>query len=998
MNISNHSKVTKLLLSTFLLFSSYQVMAEDIDIFVGSSGGTAVAPTVMIFLDNSSSDLFDAKLNALSAVLDTITATSPVKVGLSMWSTSSSPKGAYIRFAPRDMSVLANKTALKNILALIKTKNEYYARKHEPEALYEIYKFFSSLAPYVGVVGSRNKDVDTDGNTGTYPGATAFSQGLTSGFAFNVGNTLYDSVLTVCGKTYIVYMAANNNFQVSDVQGLQVYETTSAGPALAPADSNWGPEWARKLYEGTSPKIVTYVMDVATTGNSDAAYSAILAKTARHGGTSNSIPASSQATITTELLRIFGEIQSVNSTFASASLPISVTNRAQSLNQVFIPQFRPDPVAKPLWMGNLKKYQFILSGGDTTLGDNSTPPIPAINPLTGSQTECATSFWTTDSGAYWSNVPVNPSPASGCLTTLNNKFSDAPDGPTVEKGGTAEVIRKGNNPSITNTTPTWAVNRTIYTRSGASLTSFNTTSSGLSANMVKFIRGEDVNDENSNLNLTETRPSLHGDVVHSRPSPVNYGGTTGVTLYYGANDGMLHAVDATTGRERWAFIAPEHYSKFTRLMNNSPIISYPTIPSTVVPTPTPKDYFFDGSIGLYQNIDNTKVWIYPAMRRGGRMIYAIDVTNPEAPVLKWQVGCPNSANDTGCTTGFAGIGQTWSTPSVVANINGYTGPVLIVGGGYDGCEDADTISPPCSTPKGAGIYVIDADTGVLIKSFSALRSVAANVSVLATSRGVVDHAYAVDTGGNIYRLDFGNDSNTNWLINRVAYTTGAGRKFFYPPALLQTPDGAQVYLAIGSGDREHPLQSNYPYLGVINRFYVYRDNLASSTATNLDDTTIMKDFTLASTCSTAGILPNSVFKGFFMDLNQYGQGEQTVSSALIVSGIAIFSTNRPIPPAAGTCSTTLGEARGYWVNLFNGSGAIGVPGSCGGGRSGIYLGGGLPPSPVLSTVLINGVATPVLIGAADKRGGASSAISPQKIVPSITSKRNTVYWKSSGVD
>ena len=61
-----------------------------------------------------------------------------------------------------------------------------------------------------------------------------------------------------------------------------------------------------------------------------------------------------------------------------------------------------------------------------------------------------------------------------------------------------------------------------------------------------------------------------------------------------------------------------------------------------------------------------------------------------------------------------------------------------------------------------------------------------------------------------------------------------------------------------------------------------------------------------------------------MDLNQNGKGEQVVTSALIAGGMVTFSTNRPVPAPAGSCSTTLGEARGYWVNLLNASGAIGV--------------------------------------------------------------------------
>jgi len=307
--------------------------------------------------------------------------------------------------------------------------------------------------------------------------------------------------------------------------------------------------------------------------------------------------------------------------------------------------------------------------------------------------------------------------------------------------------------------------------------------------------------------------------------------------------------------------------------------------------------------------------------------------------------------------------------------------------------------------------VLDAANGNVIRSFPTARSVAADVALIAVATaGVVDHAYAVDTGGNIYRLDFAT-SQTNWVMNRVAFTNGsahangAGRKFLFAPALLAAP-GRKVYLALGSGDREHPLQSEYPYalsLTKPNRFYVYVDDLATTGATDLDDPSLMDDFTTngqvgtATNCSTPGVLPGSSMKGWFMDLNQYGQGEQTVTSAIIAAGAVAFSTNRPIPATQGTCSTSLGEARGYWLNLFNGSGGIGVPGaSCGGTRSSIFIGGGLPPTPVLANVLVGGQSITVTIGTAQLSGSVSTPISPQQVQPNIVPTRKKIFWKSSG--
>ncbi|WP_316157565.1 pilus assembly protein [Cupriavidus sp. BIC8F] len=971
--------------------------ADDIDIFLGSSGGSAAAPHIMILMDNSNNWVSDqpngkSKFLALSAVLDSIK--TPTNVGLATFSYNS-PSGAYIRFAPRDISIDANRTALKNLIAQISAdanvNKETGNNKDESAGFYEIWKYFSGLKPRAGTL-AQNKYADAAGNAGGYAGSTAYGQGLASGWAFKADGT-YNSTASDCGKNYIIYIVANN--AAGGSMGQRVYEGVDAGPQILPAPSSpdsYAQEWARFLYTNVNPQITTYVLDAYyPDDNQDVGYSKSLQSTAKQGGGSYK-HVRNQVEITNELLRIFVEIQAINSTFASASLPVNTTNRTQNKNQVFIPMFRPDPDAKPRWMGNLKQYQVISQGSDVAIGDSSSPPQPAENPLTGFVTDCAVSFWTTDSGTYWQSL----NQAGKCPNTSFSKFSDAPDGPIVEKGGVAEVIRKGNNPPTTNATPTWVLNRTVYTQSGSALVPVSTSNSGISdSTLVNFIKGQDVDDENANSDTTEPRPSLHGDSIHSRPLPVDYGGSTGVTTYYGANDGMLRAVDAATGRERWAFIAPEFFPRLKRLRDNSPLINYPSMPSGVTPTPTAKDYFFDGSIGVYQPTDNSKVWIYPTMRRGGRVIYALNVTDPASPAYMWKVGCPNLADDSGCTTGMSGIGQTWSMPKVTTAIKGYTGPVVIVGGGYDACEDANQASPACSSPKGAGVYVLDASTGALIKSFSTTRSVAAEVALLAVeTAGVVDHAYAVDTGGNIYRIDFGSQVST-WAINRVAYTEGAGRKFLFPPTLLPAP-GNKVYLALGSGDREHPLPNQYPYSAVINRFYIYLDNLGSTTAINLDDANIMVDFTKDTTCATAGILPTSTMRGWFMDLTQNGTGEQTVTSAAISGGMVTFSTNRPIPATQGTCTTALGKAYGYWVNLFNGSGAVGVPGACGGSRATLFVGGGLPPSPVIATVPVDGKVTPVIIGAALRSGGASGHFPAQKIAPTIIPKRRTVYWKSSG--
>jgi type IV pilus assembly protein PilY1 len=111
-----------------------------------------------------------------------------------------------------------------------------------------------------------------------------------------------------------------------------------------------------------------------------------------------------------------------------------------------------------------------------------------------------------------------------------------------------------------------------------------------------------------------------------------------------------------------------------------------------------------------------------------------------------------------------------------------------------------------------------------------------------------------------------------------------------------------------------------------------------------------------------------------------------------------FNTNQP-DASGNSCKSPLGIAKGYWVNLVNASGAIGVGNkSCGGDRSSVFVGGGLTPSPTLARVVVDGKTITVAIGAANRDGGPSVTIDPQQIKPTISSRRKTIYWKSNAAD
>ena len=512
--------------------------------------------------------------------------------------------------------------------------------------------------------------------------------------------------------------------------------------SLSPSGSQSGAsdEWARFMATTASTKITTYTVDVdpGTTGQGPG-FTALLKSMATQGkgkyfSVNSSVNSGSQ--IADALNQIFTEIQAVNTVFASASLPVSVNTQGTYLNQIFVGMFRPDANANPRWAGNLKQYQFKPSLINNTVAISlaDADGVLAINKNTGFITQCARSFWTPSTASmdtYWSFAPQG-----SCTTIANSEQSNIPDGDIVEKGAAGYLLRA--------TAPASRIVKTCDLASCTGLSNFDNVNTSITqtllgvansterTNLINWVRGQDVKEENTNTNTTEMRPSAHGDIVHSRPVAVDYGGGTGVVVFYGASDGMLHAINGNqsssigsypAGSELWSFVAPEHYGQLKRIYDNSPAITLPSVNDA-----TAKPYFFDGRITAYKS--GSTVWIYAAQRRGGRMIYAFDASTPTSPSLKWRQGCPNLTNDTGCTSAsFSGIGQTWSA-AVNLKSSGYVSgstplPMLIFGGGYDTCEDGSSGSDlnTCSAPKGNKIFVLDANSGTLLTTLSTDRSV-----------------------------------------------------------------------------------------------------------------------------------------------------------------------------------------------------------------------------------------------------------------------------------
>lgn len=842
----------------------------------------------------------------------------------------------------------------------------------------------------------------------------AVRYGVVDQFAYSSKTSnLYEynnAIVDGCSKNFIIFISNGNPSTGGDSGGVATapqllsnvgattLSITSGGTEVHASKFD---EFAKFLYDtDVSPRVgqqrvITYTIAVyqpqndGSISNTDSEMIKLMASGADAGG-GEPFTATTAAAIKNALLKILNDVQAVNSVFVSASLPVSVNTQGTYLNQVYMGMFRPDGTGHPRWLGNLKQYKFIQdSSGDLFLGDSLD--ARAVNASTGFVSPAAVSFWTSAS-AFWANSP------SGTPASAN----DSPDGEVVEKGGAAEQVRKD---FATAQTPRRVLTCAAASCAGAP-TDFNTTTITGAAmqtafgvltaaelsGIVNWVRGQDnvngtpcdptttgcawTSKERGPGWSTTVRPSVHGDVLHSRPVVLNYDGL-GPYVFYGSNDGTLRAVKggnlASDGHESWSFVAPEFYSKFKRLRDGTPELRTPGTPPELVPLTLPKDYFFDGPIGIYES-GSTK-WIFVGVRRGGPVLYAFDVSDPVNPSILWK--------KTGAD--LAQLGQMWSVPWAFRK-SGQADPLLIFGAGYDPGEDA---TPVTSTGVGRGIYVLNARTGIELGFINSgpngaiTNPIASDMSLLSSKLAIdnsstesgVYRAFVGDLGGNVWRLDIPSGSIADWRLFKLA-ALGADRKFLFAPDVVHAGDKDVVL--VGSGDRERPLVTTSS-----DSFYALFDSKVDIGVAASMTPIVTSDLTLLT--SLSGTAPST--KGWYRNL---AGGEKVVNSPLTVAGITYFSTNKPTPPTSGECTANLGEARAYAVT-FNSGEPPGGPGGMATSLSTVLKGGGLPPSPVGGVVELSpGKLVTFVIGG----GTRDSAIEAGRVRLSIPKTRKKVYWNT----
>jgi type IV pilus assembly protein PilY1 len=950
-----------------------------------------------------------------------------VGIGIMMYGSGAN-KGSYIRFGIRKMNA-TNRAALITLLKALDVLGDKGSSQQDYGlTMWEGFKYFgggtgspwSSTSwgpiPDNGVgVGTNTRDYPSNATMGS-----AFWAGATTPYAYTSSSTNNSGAsppvqytapthTSACGKNYIIYVGHSDS-QANDSLGgtfsdnaqamfIGVGGSSTRVPSGSPSS---GDEAARYLFNSDvdpntagTQNVVTYTIGTYQAPCTGQVCSMITTmKSMANQGGGAYYDATNIQKLTDAIEDILTNIQGTPSVFASATLPVSVNTQGLYLNQVFIGMFKPDEGGSPKWLGNLKQYklQYDAATNSLRLVDSTTPTANfAVDASSGFITTTAKSYWTSSS-SFWTNwVPSKTSSAS-----------DSPDGPEVQKGGAAQRQREVNltsqasrnvytcpvtsagapNCATTSLSATPFNTTTLVPSNAGTQTAFNypaawvatTTASTDITNLIDWTRGTDnLNNELGPGGTTTVRPTIHGDVLHSHPVALDFAGR--VVVFYGSNEGMVRAVEAKqtgsgAGNELWAFVAPQLFGKLNRLRQQSPNV---ILPSDPIVTTFNKSYFMDGAIGAYQTL--TSAIIYVPARRGGNFIYALDVTNPDDPKVKFTLS-PSTAS-------MSLLGQTWSLPKVARMRDGTsTGRiVLIFGGGYDVAEDINTHGT-----TGRGVYVVDAVTGVVLKQFLTAvngtdvisTSIPSDVTIIDTDRdGFVDRAYVGDLDGNVWRMDLDDGTSTNpstgWKLYKLANL--GSRKFFFPPDVVIT-SGFDAVL-IGSGDREKPLA-----ITSSDRFYMIKD--AKTGLDGSGQTTIIQGDLVLNTADS------SAAKGWYYNLNV--AGEKVVNAPLTVGGVVYFGTNRPTP--AAVCTSNLGEARSYAVNFLTGAGTR-LPGGAGTGDDAysevLAPLTGLPPSPVAGLVDIdgNGTIVPFCLGCGDRRSSLEAGVPAIDPAP----YRRKTYWK-----
>jgi type IV pilus assembly protein PilY1 len=316
------------------------------------------------------------------------------------------------------------------------------------------------------------------------------------------------------------------------------------------------------------------------------------------------------------------------------------------------------------------------------------------------------------------------------------------------------------------------------------------------ATMLSYLRGNDPAktvtengvEKTVSLRLYRERDKLLGDFVHSQPVYVKmpphdfkddgYLGFKSAQserkgmVYAAANDGMLHAFDADTGAEMWAYIPPMVVPNLWQLADASYGDRH--------------RYFLDGPLAVSDaKLDDWRTVLIGALGKGGRGYYALDITEPATPRVLWTFSTDNNAN----------VGYSYGTPFITKLSNGQW--VAVLTSGYNNVPEKGKFNGG----DGRGhVFVVNLATGELIRDIKTTAGDAADPSGLARLNLVMEDfdsdntaiaAYGGDLHGNMWRFSL--TSSTPSLLMEL----GRDKPIMTAPEISKIDGARVVFFATG---------------------------------------------------------------------------------------------------------------------------------------------------------------------------------------------------------
>lgn len=757
-----------------------------------------------------------------------------------------------------------------------------------------------------------------------------------------------------------------------------------------------------------------------------------LAGAGRRGAT---LDLDNPAALEAELRDLFQGVISASSTAVAASVPVNRNNRAEARGEIYLALF--EARARVRWPGNLKKLKLADSGEPGRLVDvRGRPAVENEGEDRGRIAAGALTFWTDPASL--------PAPADGA----SGPGPGAGDGRDVTQGGAGQRLPGTGAVGDVNS----GTSRRLFIEppdlvngSGQALLPFDVADATLTAapylppalgagdreqalDMIRWARGQDVDDEDGDGDTAEARAWLMGAVLHSRPLALNYGATPGysdsnpnIRLFFGTTGGILHAIENTdtrggeSGREVYGFLPRGTLAAVPQRRANTATAQRMHYGVDGAPVALTRDRNGDGSLVSGQG---DEAYVYFGLRRGGASYYALDVSDPAAPpLLQWKITRTNGGD-------FDHLGLTFSEP-VVGKVRFSDTPtdVVIFAGGYhggwneDGSARVGKDAGADDDPVGNAVYIVDARSGALVwkavpgntgasdnRHFAhagLLDSIPSRVSVLRDSAGIIHRLYVGDTGGTVWRVDTPPGNGTehragNWFVSRFAELGDSGpagdRRFFHAPALVETRDGnGEPYdgVLITSGNRAAPRD-----LSVDDRAFYLRDYAVESGDTLVRARSPLIPGDLAERGSCPG--PTTVCGearplGWQRGFDQ--SGEKGLARPVVDGGRAYITTYVP-PRETGTCTPSEGRSRLYQLNLADGGAASG---------NALFhdLGPGMAAGVVAagSQLILPGAGAPGNTGSESGSGTDSGTDSgTEKVRDAAGARLIRIYWREPGID